>query len=151
MNQALYSQKIIFFVTYESALKARVFVPGKPYLLSVLQHSSLLNWFLSCEESEVLWIRTQALKAVTMIVERKIRYSALLTNLVGWHTGAVSLPLSNVILAQLACPPNDVMFCLHSGINIKTSNLNAQCQTRLDRFINMKNLLYFDKWTSLIQ
>jgi hypothetical protein len=25
-------------------------------------------------------------------------------------------PLSDVILAQLACPLSDVMFCLHSGI-----------------------------------
>ncbi len=42
-------------------------------------------------------------------------YSALFTNLVGWHTGAVSFPLSDVILAQLACPLSDVMFCLHWG------------------------------------
>jgi hypothetical protein len=53
----------------------------------------------------------------TMFVERKVCYSALFTNLVGWHVGAVSFPLSNVILAQLAsCPLNDVMFCLLSGI-----------------------------------
>ncbi len=36
--------------------------------------------------------------------------------LVGWHAGAVSLPPSDVILAQLACPLSDIMFCLHSGI-----------------------------------
>jgi hypothetical protein len=52
-----------------------------------------------------------------MFVERKVRYSALLTNLVGWHAGAVSFPLSDVILAQLACPLSEVMFCLHMGIN----------------------------------
>jgi hypothetical protein len=40
----------------------------------------------------------------------------LFTNLVGWHVGAVSFPLSDVILAQLACPLSDIMFCLHSGI-----------------------------------
>ncbi len=51
-----------------------------------------------------------------MFVERKVHYSALFTNLVGWHAGAISFPLSDVILAQLACPLSDVMFCLHSGI-----------------------------------
>ncbi len=51
-----------------------------------------------------------------MFVEGKVCYSALFTNLVGWHAGAVSLPLSDVILAQLACPQSDIMFCLHSGI-----------------------------------
>ncbi len=52
-----------------------------------------------------------------MFVEWKVYYSALFTNLVGWHAGAVSFPLSDVILAQLACPLSDVMFCLHSGIS----------------------------------
>jgi len=51
-----------------------------------------------------------------MFVERKVHYSALFTNLVGWHAGAVSIPLSDIILAQLACPLTDIMFCLHSGI-----------------------------------
>ncbi len=51
-----------------------------------------------------------------MFVERKVRYSALFTNLVGWHSGAVSFPLSDVILAQLACSLSDVMFYLRSGI-----------------------------------
>ncbi len=51
-----------------------------------------------------------------MFVERKVCYSALFRNLVKWHIGAVSFPLSDVILAQLACPRSDVMFCLHSGI-----------------------------------
>ncbi len=37
-----------------------------------------------------------------MLVERKVRYSALVAYLVGWHTGAVSFPQSDVILAQLA-------------------------------------------------
>jgi chromatin remodeling complex protein RSC6 len=31
-------------------------------------------------------------KVRPMFVERKVRYSALFTNLVGWHAGAVSLP-----------------------------------------------------------
>jgi hypothetical protein len=51
-----------------------------------------------------------------MFVERKVHYSDLFTNLVGWHAGAVSFPLSNVILALLAYPLSDVMFCLHSRI-----------------------------------
>jgi hypothetical protein len=51
-----------------------------------------------------------------MFIERKVHYSALFTNLFGWHAGAVSLPLSDVILAQLARPLRDVMFCLPSGI-----------------------------------
>jgi hypothetical protein len=51
-----------------------------------------------------------------MFVKRKVRYSALFTNLVGQHTGAVSLPLCDVILAQLAFTLSDIMICLHSGI-----------------------------------
>jgi len=51
-----------------------------------------------------------------MFVERNVCYSALFTNLVGWHVGAVSFPLSYVTLAQLACPLSDIMFCLHSEI-----------------------------------
>jgi hypothetical protein len=45
-----------------------------------------------------------------MFVERKVHYSALFTNLVRLHAGAVSFPLSDVILAQLACLLSDVMF-----------------------------------------
>jgi hypothetical protein len=40
----------------------------------------------------------------------------LFTNLVRWPAGALSFPLSDVILAQLACPESYVMFCLQSGI-----------------------------------
>ncbi len=43
-------------------------------------------------------------------VERYIRYSASFTFLVGWHIGAVSLPPGDVILVQLTCPLNDVIF-----------------------------------------
>jgi hypothetical protein len=53
---------------------------------------------------------------LAMFVERKVHYSALFTNLAGWHACAVSFPLSDVILAQLAYPLSDIMFCLHSGI-----------------------------------
>ena len=45
----------------------------------------------------------------SMFVERKVHYSALFTNLVGWHAGDVSFPLSDVIFAELACPLSDVM------------------------------------------
>jgi hypothetical protein len=45
-----------------------------------------------------------------MFVERKACYSALFTNLVRWHASAVSFPLSDDILAQLACPLSDIMF-----------------------------------------
>ena len=51
-----------------------------------------------------------------IFVERKVHYSALFTNLVRGHDSALSFPLSDVILAQLACPLSDIMFCLHSGI-----------------------------------
>ena len=51
-----------------------------------------------------------------IFVERKACYSALFTNLVGWHAGGVRFPPSDVILAQLACPLYDVMFCLHLGL-----------------------------------
>ncbi len=33
--------------------------------------------------------------------------------MVGWHTNAVSLPPGDLILAQLACPLNEEIFCLH--------------------------------------
>jgi hypothetical protein len=49
-----------------------------------------------------------------MFVETKVNYSALFTNLVGWHADALSFPLSDVILAQLACLLSDIMLCLHS-------------------------------------
>ncbi len=48
-----------------------------------------------------------------MFVERWVRFSALFTFLVGWHASAASLPPRDVILAQLACPLNDIIFCLH--------------------------------------
>ncbi len=67
-------------------------------------------------KSKVLVINTFAIHRKPMFVERKVRYSALFTNMVKWHAGAVSFPLSDVILAQLACPLSDIMLCLHSEI-----------------------------------
>jgi hypothetical protein len=51
-----------------------------------------------------------------MFVDKRVCYTALFTNLVRWHTFAVSLTSIDVILAQLACPLSDVMYCLHSRI-----------------------------------
>jgi hypothetical protein len=87
----------------------------------------------------------------TMFVERRVCYSALFTNLVGWYTGTVSFPISDVILAQLACPLSEVMFCLHSGI----TNLSLykhwfnQCSlvTLGLTFAKGHKLMYF-KWTA---
>jgi hypothetical protein len=45
-----------------------------------------------------------------MFVERLVCYSALFTYLVRWYVSAVSLPPSDVILAQLDCPLSDIMF-----------------------------------------
>jgi hypothetical protein len=40
----------------------------------------------------------------------------LFTLLVGWYASAVSLPLGDVILAQLVCPLNIIIFCLHQKL-----------------------------------
>jgi hypothetical protein len=40
----------------------------------------------------------------------------MLTYLIEWHAGAVSLPQSDVIWLHLACPLSDIMFCLHLGV-----------------------------------
>ncbi len=62
-----------------------------------------------------------------MFVGKKVRYSALFINLVGWHNGAVSFPPSDIILAQLAFPLSDIMFCFHFGrTNI---SLYKHCQS----------------------
>jgi hypothetical protein len=57
---------------------------------------------------------TKKTRLGTILVERKVLYSALFTNLVRWHAGAINFPPSDIILAQLACPLSDIMFCLHS-------------------------------------
>ncbi len=68
-----------------------------------------------------------------MFVERKVRHSALFTNLVGWHAGTVSFPLSDVILAQLACSLSDVMFCFAIW------NKPTYLSTNIARLVNDKN------------
>jgi len=61
-----------------------------------------------------------------MFVERKVRSSGLFSNFVGWHASTVSFPLSDVILAQLGYPLNEVMFYLHSGIpNYLSTNIES--------------------------
>ncbi len=47
---------------------------------------------------------TNGLLQPEKLAGRKVCYPALFTNLVGWHAGAVTFPLNDVILAQLACP-----------------------------------------------
>ncbi len=58
-EQGPYSQHSIFFITYESAQKARVFHNTMLERLTSDKHSNLLGQFLSYEENEVLWICTQ--------------------------------------------------------------------------------------------
>ncbi len=84
---------------------------------------SILETFDIClkEFAPVLFENIESKRPITrhLIKQKsvkKVHYSALFTNLVRWHASAVSLPLNNVILAQLACTLSDVMFCLHSGI-----------------------------------
>ncbi len=48
-----------FIFNYKWFQKAKVFVTGKPFHSSVMQHSYLLGPFVSYEESEVLWIQSQ--------------------------------------------------------------------------------------------
>ncbi len=48
-----YSQHFIFFVTYECAKQAEVFFPGKPFKLSVMIHSSLVDPFVNYKENGV--------------------------------------------------------------------------------------------------
>ena len=50
------------------------------------------------------------LSFLSMLLEWWVNYSTLFTLLVGWHTSAVSFPPGDIILAQLACPLNDIIF-----------------------------------------
>ncbi len=59
--QGLYSQHFIFFVTYKWAQKACIFVLGKPFHITVIQHSNLLSLVVCNVENEVLWIQLQGL------------------------------------------------------------------------------------------
>jgi hypothetical protein len=42
-----FSQHIILFMTYKWAQKARVFLPAKPFWLSVMQHYYVLGKYIS--------------------------------------------------------------------------------------------------------
>jgi len=53
----LYSQYLIFFVTYKCAQEARAFVSGKLFQWSVMKHTSLLGPFISYKNDELLWRR----------------------------------------------------------------------------------------------
>ncbi len=52
----------------------------------------------------------QISECTSMFIERTVCYSALFTYLVRRHAGAASFPLSDVILAELACRLSDIMF-----------------------------------------
>ncbi len=60
-------------------------------------------------------VRMFLFNVAPMFVERKVRYSASFTFLVGWYAGAVSIPPGD-ILAQLACHPECHHFLFTSGI-----------------------------------
>ena len=60
----------------------------------------------------------------------------MFTNLVGWQAGAVSFPLSDIILVHKACPLIDIMFSLHSGITNYLSTNNAGIHAFLATAIN---------------
>jgi hypothetical protein len=75
---------------------------------------------------------------IPMFIDRKVHYSTLFTNLVGWHAGAVSLPPIDVSLAQLACPHSDITFYLHSGITNLSLYKHLDIHTK-NTFASMKN------------
>jgi hypothetical protein len=64
-------QYFIIFVTYKLAQSVGVFVTDKPFQLSVMEQSSLLDRFLSFKENEVLWIR---LLGMTLIAVSACNY-----------------------------------------------------------------------------
>jgi hypothetical protein len=43
LNLRPYSQRLVFFITYEWAQKAKLFVPGKPFQPNLMCHSCLLG------------------------------------------------------------------------------------------------------------
>jgi hypothetical protein len=53
---------------------------------------------------------------VTNVCREKGLLLSIVCKLVRWPASAVSFTLSDIILAQLAYPLSDIMFCLHSGI-----------------------------------
>jgi hypothetical protein len=54
-----------------------------------------------------------------IFVEIQVSYSASVTVLVRWHAGAVNLPPSYVIFAQLAYPMNGIILPLHQDNILK--------------------------------
>ncbi len=59
-HKGLYSQHFILFFAYESVQKVRVLRNTLLKRLGSYKHSSLLDLYISYEETEVLWIRPQA-------------------------------------------------------------------------------------------
>jgi hypothetical protein len=77
------------------------------FILTLMQSLKIDFLFI---KTKLWYLFCGALYDQSMFVERKVRYSDLFTNLVGWYASAVSFPLSDIILAQLACPLSDGMF-----------------------------------------
>jgi hypothetical protein len=85
-----------------------------------------------------------------MFVERKVRYSSLFTDLVGWHANAVIFPLSDVIFAQLACPLSDVLFCLNLGIT-NLSLYKHWVDHSIDKFHSHPEISDYDEKSKIIE
>ncbi len=83
-----------------------------------------------------------------MFVDRKARYSALVTNLVRWHPSAVSLPLRDVILAQPSCLLSNVMFCIHSEIT--NLSLYKHCTEATICIVTNRSMIQFQFENSYI-
>ncbi len=83
------------------------------FQMTLGRNFKLITHFASHKKIKMSWIGNLG---YTNVSREKGLLLRLFTNLVGWHTGIVSFPLSDVILAQLACPLSDIVFCLHSGI-----------------------------------
>jgi len=88
------------------------------YFQSCHQNCLPFQLYLTCKMTFTNTVAVFALAPWSvwpMFVERTVCYSALFTNLVWCHADAISFLPNGIIMAQLACPLSDVMFCLHSG------------------------------------
>jgi hypothetical protein len=95
---------------------------------------------------------------LTMFVEIEVSYSALFTFLVRWHASAVILPPGDVILAQLACLLNDIIFCIHKEyLTHLSTTLDAMTfsapLSRLPRheLSAMTSLAFLDVYAGVVQ
>ncbi len=119
-------QKLIYFAQNDPILFFTIVIISlqvwnyyKQFLTIMLSYSGkqmLLNLFLFSSYCPLGIVWTQTLNLGAMFVERKVCYSALITNLVRWHESAVSFPLSDIILAQLACPLSNVILFWETNV-----------------------------------